>query len=136
SGVSSKTKNIFLESACFDPLSIRKTSFRHNLRTDAAARFEKGTDISNTVTVLKRAAMMIKEICGGEIASDIIDIYPEAKEKKQVGLTYAYVKKLSGKNYSPETVKNILLSLEFELVKDDNDKITVAVPYHKTDISI
>src|SRR5258705_12688055 len=65
SGVSDKTKNIFLESAWFNPVDIRKTSFRHGLRTDAATRFEKNIDISNTVVVLKRAALMIKELCGG-----------------------------------------------------------------------
>ena len=69
SGVKAATKNIFLESAWFNPISIRKTSFRHGLRTDAATRFEKGVDISNTVNVLKRAAILIKEIAGGEIAS-------------------------------------------------------------------
>ena len=76
SGVKAHTKNIFLESAWFSPVSIRKTSFRHGLRTDAATRFEKGVDISNTVNVLKRAALMIKEIAGGTIASDIVDVYP------------------------------------------------------------
>ena len=136
SGVTGSTKNIFLESACFDPVTIRKTSFRHNLRTDAATRFEKGTDISNTVTVLKRAASMIKEICGGEIASEIIDVYPQPKEKIQVGLKYAYLKKLSGKSYQPVAVKNILTSLGFEIISDTSDEIKVAVPYHKTDISI
>ena len=123
SGVSDNTKNIFLESACFEPVGIRKTSFRHNLRTDAAARFEKGTDISNTVNVLKRAALMIREICGGEIASGVIDIYPNPKPKAQVSLKYQYLKKLSGKNYHPETVKNILESLGFGIVKDDIDEI-------------
>jgi len=136
SGVTGSTKNIFLESACFDPVTIRKTSFRHNLRTDAATRFEKGTDISNTVTVLKRAASIIKEICGGEIASEIIDVYPQPKEKIQVGLKYAYLKKLSGKSYQPVAVKNILTSLGFEIISDTSDEIKVAVPYHKTDISI
>ena len=136
SGVSDNTKNIFLESACFEPVGIRKTSFRHNLRTDAAARFEKGTDISNTVNVLKRAALMIREICGGEIASGVIDIYPNPKPKAQVSLKYQYLKKLSGKNYHPETVKNILESLGFGIVKDDIDEIRVEVPYHKTDISL
>ena len=84
SGVTDETKNIFLESAWFNPIDIRKTSFYHGLRTDAASRFEKGIDISNTVNVLKRAAMMIKEICGGEIASDIVDVYPEPKEKFKI----------------------------------------------------
>src|SRR6187431_1916152 len=81
SGVKAGTKNIFLESAWFNPVSIRKTSFRHGLRTDAATRFEKGVDISNTVNVLKRAALMIKEIAGGKIASDIQDVYPNPKAK-------------------------------------------------------
>lgn len=136
SGVTASTRNIFLESACFDSISIRKTSFRHGLRTDAASRFEKGTDISATVTVLKRAAMLIKEICGGEIASAIVDIYPDPKEKAQVSIKYHYLKKLSGKNYHPDAVKNILGSLGFEIAKEGIDELRVAVPYHKPDISM
>jgi phenylalanyl-tRNA synthetase beta chain len=136
SGVSGKTKNIFLESACFDPITIRKTSFRHGLRTDAASRFEKGTDISATVNVLKRAAMFIKEICGGEISSDIIDIYPGQKEKTAVAIKYHYLKKLSGKNYHPDAVKHILGSLGFEVLKEGIDELRVAVPFHKPDISV
>ncbi len=136
SGVTETTKNIFLESACFDAVSIRKTSFRHGLRTDAASRFEKGTDISATVTVLKRAASLIKEICGGKIASGIIDIYPQQKEKTQVAIKYHYLKKLSGKNYHPDAVKDILTSLGFETVKEGIDEIRVTIPYHKPDISL
>jgi Phenylalanyl-tRNA synthetase beta subunit len=83
------------------PIDIRKTSFRHGLRTDAATRFEKNIDISNTVTVLKRAALMIKELGGGQIASDIVDVYPDPPNKTQVSLKYHYLKKLSGKNYHP-----------------------------------
>lgn len=136
SGVTDKTTNIFLESACFDPITIRKTSFRHGLRTDAASRFEKGTDISATVNVLKRAALLIKEICGGQIASDIVDVYPQPKEKVQVAMKHHYLKKLSGKNYHPDTVKDILVSLGFEIVKEGIDELRVAVPYHKPDISL
>ncbi|MDP4261189.1 MAG: phenylalanine--tRNA ligase subunit beta [Bacteroidota bacterium] len=136
SGVTEKTKNIFLESACFDPVAIRKTSFRHGLRTDAASRFEKGTDISATVTILKRAANLIQEICGGEIASEIVDIYPAPEEKTQVSLKYHYLKKLSGKNYHPDAVKDILNSLGFEILKEGIDEIRVAVPWHKRDISL
>ena len=136
SGVTEKTKNIFLESACFDAVSIRKTSFRHGLRTDAASRFEKGTDISATVTVLKRAATLIKEICGGEIASEIVDVYPQQKEKTQVAMKYHYLKKLSGKNYHPDAVKDILNSLGFEVLKEGIDELRVAVPYHKPDINL
>ncbi len=136
SGVSAATKNIFLESAFFDAVTTRKTSFRHGLRTDAASRFEKGTDISATVTVLKRAASLIKEICGGEIASEIVDIYPNPKEKTEVSIKYHFIKKLSGKNYHPDAVKNILNSLGFETLKEGIDELRVAVPYHKPDISL
>ena len=136
SGVKSTTKNIFLESAWFNPVSIRKTSLRHGLRTDAATRFEKGVDISNTVNVLKRAALLIKEIAGGEIASDIVDVYPEPKPKTEVAIKYHYLKKLSGKNYHGDTIKNILTGLGFEIIKEGQDDIRVAVPYSKPDISI
>ena len=136
SGVTGKTNSIFLESACFDPLITRKTSFRHGLRTDAASRFEKGTDISGTIVALKRASMLIKEICGAEIASQIVDVYPNPKEKAQVGMKYHYLKKLSGKNYHQDTVKDILESLGFEIVKRGIDEMRVAVPYHKPDITL
>ena len=136
SGVKSTTKNIFLESAWFNPVGIRKTSIRHGLRTDAATRFEKGVDISNTVNVLKRAALLIKEIAGGEIASDIVDVYPEPKPKTEVAIKYHYLKKLSGKNYHGDTIKNILTGLGFEVIKEGQDDIRVAVPYSKPDISI
>lgn len=136
SGVSDKTRNIFLESACFDAVTTRKTSFRHGLRTDAASRFEKGTDISATVNVLKRATGLIKEICGGEIASEIVDVYPKAKEKTEVSIKYHFIKKLSGKNYHPDAVKNILHSLGFEILKEGIDELRVSVPYHKPDISL
>jgi phenylalanyl-tRNA synthetase beta chain len=136
SGVTEKTKSIFLEGACFDPVITRKTSFRHGLRTDAASRFEKGTDISSTVHVIKRAALLIKEICGGQIASEIVDLYPSPKEKTQVSIKYHYLKKLSGKNYHPDTVKDILISLGFEIVKEGIDELRAGVPYHKPDISL
>jgi len=136
SGVSAKTKNIFLESAWFNPADIRKTSLRHGLRTDAATRFEKGVDISNTVTVLKRAAMLIKEIASGDIASDVVDVYPVPKQKTEVALKYHYLKKLSGKNYHGDTVKNILNSLGFELLKEGDDEMRFCVPLNKPDITI
>jgi phenylalanyl-tRNA synthetase beta chain len=136
SGVTSTTTNIFLESAWFNPISIRKTSFKHGLRTDAATRFEKGVDISSTVVVLKRAALMIKEIAGGSINSDLIDVYPSPKNKTEVALKYHYLKKLSGKNYHGDTIKNILTGLGFEIIKEGLDDIRIAVPFSKPDISI
>lgn len=136
SGVSEKTTNIFLESAVFNPAAIRKTMLLHNLRTEAAGRFEKGIDISNTVNVLKRAAVLIKEIAGGKITSDIIDVYPVPREKKEVALSYHYLKKLSGKNYHPDTIKDILTSLNFTVLREGIDNINVAVPFSNPDISL
>ncbi|MEI6946133.1 phenylalanine--tRNA ligase subunit beta [Paraflavisolibacter sp. H34] len=136
SGVTDATKNIFLESAWFDPTSIRKSSFRHNLRTDAATRFEKGVDISNTVNVLRRAALLIKELAGGDFASDIIDVYPEPQSKKQVIFKFQFLKKLSGKNYHPDAVRRILQSLGFSIIREDIDALMIEVPYHKHDISV
>ncbi|MFP5042272.1 phenylalanine--tRNA ligase subunit beta [Parasediminibacterium sp. JCM 36343] len=136
SGVTASTTNIFLESACFASSGIRKSSLRHGLRTDAATRFEKGVDISNTVHVLKRAALLIKEVAGGSISSEIIDIYPAPKTKTQVGLKYQYLKKLSGKNYHPDTVKRILIALGFDINREGIDELSVSVPFSKPDISL
>jgi phenylalanyl-tRNA synthetase beta chain len=93
-------------------------------------------DISGTVNALKRAALLIKELAGGEIASEIVDVYPDPKNKTQVVLKHHYLKKLSGKNYHQDSVKNILLSLGFEIVKEGIDAIHVAVPWHKPDITL
>jgi phenylalanyl-tRNA synthetase beta chain len=136
SGVRESTTRIFLESAWFNPVSIRKTSFRHQLRTEAASRFEKGVDISNVVNVLKRAAILIKQIAGGEISSDVIDVYPNAKERNDISIKYHYLKKLSGKNYHPDAIKRILTSLGFEIMKEGIDEIRVLVPFSKPDITL
>ena len=136
SGVTDATTELFLESAFFEGIGIRKTSFRHALRTDAATRFEKGADISATVTVLKRAAQLIKEVAGGSISSAIIDVYPNPKEKIEVSIKWQFIKKLSGKNYHPDAVKNILGGLGFGIVKEGLDEIRFDVPFHKPDISM
>lgn len=136
SGVTSETTAIFLESACFHSTAIRKTSMRHGLRTDAATRFEKGIDISNTVNVLKRAALLIKEVAGGTISCDLIDVYPDPKPKTTVTIKNHYLKKLSGKNYHADKVKRILTALGFEIAKESLDELMVQVPYSKPDISI
>jgi len=92
SGVTAETKDIVLESAWFSPSSIRISSVFHGLRTDAATRFEKGVDIDNTVNVLKRAALMIKELAGGELSCDIVDVYPNPVDKTEVSLKHHYLK--------------------------------------------
>jgi phenylalanyl-tRNA synthetase beta chain len=135
SGVSDATTNIFLESAWFENIHVRKTSLHHGLRTDAATRFEKGVDIAGTVNVLERAAKMIQELAGGK-CSEVVDVYPAPATKKTVELSYGYLKKLSGKAYPADKVKIILTSLGFELIKETAESIQVAVPYHKPDISL
>ncbi|SFO23946.1 phenylalanyl-tRNA synthetase beta subunit [Chitinophaga sp. YR627] len=136
SGVTEATQNIFLESAWFSPASIRPTSFRHGLRTDAAARFEKGVDISNTVYVLQRAAALICELAGGQAASEVIDVYPQPKQQTEVTSTWSYIRKLSGKAYPEDKIVNILSSLGFGILERDGEKLRVSVPYSKPDISI
>lgn len=134
SGVTYNTKNIFLESAWFSPSSIRQTSLKHGLRTEAAIRFEKGVDISGTVKALERAASLIAEIANGKIDGAVIDVYPTEIKKKNVTLKYDYLKKLSGKNYEPSSVKNILIALGFDILNETGDSINVAVPLSKNDI--
>ncbi|MEP6683787.1 MAG: phenylalanine--tRNA ligase subunit beta [Parafilimonas sp.] len=136
SGVTAETKNIFLESAWFNPASIRTTSLKHGLRTEAAVRFEKGVDISGTGLSLIRSAYLIKEICGGEITGDIIDIYPSPVEKKQITLQYNYLKKLSGKQYDHSAVKKIFSALEFDIIEDNETEIKVASPLSKADVTM
>lgn len=135
SGVKETTTSIFLESAWFENVHVRKTSVHHGLRTDAATRFEKGVDIAGTLNVLERAAAMIQEIAGGK-CSEVVDIYPNPPKKTTVKLTYTYLKKLSGKTYSATQVKTILTSLGFELLQENELGIEVAVPHHKPDISL
>jgi phenylalanyl-tRNA synthetase beta chain len=135
SGVKDHTRSIFLESAWFENVTIRKTSVHHGLRTDAATRFEKGVDIDNTVKVLERAALMIQEIAGGKIGK-LVDVYPHPATKTKVVLPLAYLKKLSGKVYPTEKVVTILKSLGFEMTNQTPESIEVAVPYHKPDINL
>ncbi len=136
SGIKNSSTDLFLESAWFDPATIRRTSFRHGLRTDAAIHFEKGMDISGTVNALKRAASLIREHAGGNISSPVLDLYPDPFPKTQILLKYHYLKKLSGKNYHSVAVKNIFLALGFDILREGLDDLLIAVPYHKPDIQL
>lgn len=136
SGVSDTTHSIFLESALFSAGGIRTTSFRHGLRTDAASRFEKGVDISNVLFALQRAADLICTLGGGQVASEVIDIYPAVKVKTQIETTYSYIRKLSGSNYPEDKIKNILRSLGFEILSESATGFRVSVPFSKPDISL
>lgn len=136
SGVTERTKNIFLESAYFTASSVRRTSLRHGLRTDAATHFEKCVDMNNVLPALQRAASLMVEIAGATIASNIQDIYPKPLEEISVSATYHYIQSLSGKQYSPQAIKGILTALGFEYVAENAEGFTVKVPTHKNDVSL
>ena len=118
SGVTDQTKNVFLESAYFDPVTIRKTARRHGLSTDASFRYERGCDPCNTIYVLKRCALLIQEVAGGQIASDIIDIKADEFEPWHVTLTQKQCNELIGKELPEETIKTILAALEMEIAEE------------------
>jgi phenylalanyl-tRNA synthetase beta chain len=136
SGVSDQTKNVFLESAWFHPVPIRKTSFRHQLRTDAAMHFEKGVDIGQTVDVLERAAEMICRLANGRIASPVIDCHPSPAASKELTFSCGFIRRLSGKEYGDDTIAGILSALGFSIRKREGDMMTVGIPSHKTDIQM
>lgn len=136
SGVTDQTTAIFLESAYFDPVSIRRTSFRHGLRTDAAIHFEKGVDISGVIYALKRAVSLLKEIGGARVSSHLVDIYPKEKKRTLIPLDYVYLRKLSGKKYAPEKVNGILSSLGFAILEKNENGLKAAVPFSKPDMSV
>ncbi len=133
-GVSATTTNIFLESAYFDAKRLRVTSFRHNTRTDAAKTYEKGTDPNNTVYALKRAALLIKELAGGTIASDIIDVYAQPIAPKQVVLKFKNAQQLIGEKLKPAYIKDILAALSMDIVSETTTGVVVSVPTNKPDV--
>ena len=134
SGITNQTKNIFIESAVFDTTTIRKTSKYHGLQTDASFRYERGVDPEMTIFALKRAALMIRELAGGTISSDIVDIYPEKVERKQVTVNFNRVNKLIGKEIPKEEMAFILQSMDFDILQSDDENLVVAVPTAKYDV--
>jgi len=134
SGVTEKTKDLFLESACFDPVYIRRTSKHHALNTDASFRFERGSDPNMTVWALKRAAMLIREIAGGTISSEVVDVYPDPVEDFRVEISFAHVNRLIGNDIDPETIQSILESLDI-VVEQQNDRgMVLRVPPYRVDV--
>ena len=144
SGVTEKTKNVFLESAYFDPVTIRKTSRRHQLQTDASFRYERGCDPNNTIYVLKRAALLIQEVAGGEVAMEIIDeAYPQPLPEGKgvlfapwdVTIDIQRVNSLIGKAIGEETIETILNALEIKIVeKLENGEWKLEVPRYRVDV--
>ncbi len=134
SGITENTTTVFLESAWFDPVHVRKTAKRLGLKTDASFRFERGTDPEGTVFALKRAALLIQEIAGGHISSDLIDIYPVKAEPFKVGLSYSKCDELTGQQIERKFIKNILQSLGIEILSEGTEALLVSVPPFKVDV--
>ena len=134
SGTTETTKDVFLESAYFHPTWVRKTARRHGLSTDSSFRFERGIDPNITIYALKAAALLVKELAGGEIASEIKDNYPNPIADFPVELSYAYVNGLIGKEIPVETVKSIVTSLEMKIVNETAEGLSLLVPPYRVDV--
>lgn len=135
SGVTEKTKTIFLESAYFDPISIRKTAKRHGLNTDASFRFERGINPNAVVYSLKRAAIWIAEIANGKIVSDVTDIYPNKIEDFQVNFSYEKAFRLIGEEIPTDTIKNILASLDIKINHQTESGLGLTIPAYRVDVT-
>ncbi len=134
SGTTEATKDVFLESAYFHPTWVRKTARRHGLSTDSSFRFERGIDPNGTIYALKEAAILVKELAGGEIASDIKDNYPAPIADFAVELSYEYVNSLVGKVIPAETIKSIVTSLEMKIVAETAEGLSLSVPAYRVDV--
>lgn len=134
SGVSENTTQIFLESAYFNPVVIRKAAKRHGLNTDSSFRFERGIDPTITEYALKRAALLIQEVAGGEITSDIEDLYPKKIEDHQVLLNFNNVNRIIGQEISKETIKKILVSLDIKVNSVSEAGLGLTIPSYRVDV--
>ena len=134
SGTTETTTDVFLESAYFHPTWVRKTARRHGLSTDSSFRFERGIDPNITIYALKEAALLVKELAGGEIASDIKDNYPSPIADFAVELSYNYVNSLIGKEIPAETVKSIVTSLEMKIVEETAEGLSLQIPLYRVDV--
>lgn len=135
SGVTTATKNIFIESAYFNPVLIRKTARRHGLQTDASFRYERGCDPNNTIFVLKFSAMLIKEVAGGRISSEIKDVYPNEIKPAIVDLKYSYVDSLIGQHIDKKDIKTILNALEIKTLNETDEGLRLEVPTYRVDVT-
>ena len=135
SGVSESTTSIFLESAYFEPRTIRKTAKRHELNTDASFRFERGADPNITVYALKRAALLMKEIAGGSVSSEIVDLYPNKIEDVKIKFSYSNCDRLIGQRIKRDVIKKIFTSLEIEVTDESDDHLEVLVPPYRADVT-
>jgi phenylalanyl-tRNA synthetase beta chain len=135
SGVSEATTSIFLESAYFNAVSVRKTSKRFGLKTDASFRFERGTDPDMTVFALKRAALLIQQVAGGKVTSDIFDHYPAPVAPFDVEITYNTIDRLIGKAIGNDTIKSIITALDIKIVNETGEGLSLKVPPYRVDVT-
>ena len=135
SGITSSTKRVFLESAYFNPVSIRKSSKRHQIKTDASFRYERGADPEMVPYAIKRAAILFQELAGAKVAGDIIDIYPEKIDRAVVEIDFERVERLIGKRIGRESILNILEYLEYDILKSDNTGASLSVPCYRVDVT-
>ncbi|MBP9585098.1 MAG: phenylalanine--tRNA ligase subunit beta [Bacteroidales bacterium] len=135
SGITSSTKRVFLESAYFNPVSIRKSSKRHQIKTDASFRYERGADPEMVPYAIKRAAILFQELAGATVAGDIIDIYPEKIDRAVVEIDFERVERLIGKRIGRESILNILEYLEYDILKSDNTGASLSVPCYRVDVT-
>ncbi|WP_116125501.1 phenylalanine--tRNA ligase subunit beta [Lewinella sp. IMCC34183] len=135
SGVTETTTRVFLESAHFDPGTVRRSSMRYNLRTDAARIFEKGSDPNIVVYALQRAALLLQELAGGTVTSQLLDLYPEPVQPREVEVRYQRVDDLIGVALGRDTIHNILQSMAMEVTGETDTAFTVAVPTNKVDVT-
>ncbi|HCQ30305.1 MAG TPA: phenylalanine--tRNA ligase subunit beta [Flavobacteriales bacterium] len=135
SGVSNNTTSVFLESAYFNPVYIRKTAKRHGLNTDASFRYERGADPNITIYALKRAALLIKEIAGGEISSEIIDVYPNPIADTTIDFNLSYLYKIAGTTIPEETIEKILQGLEIVINSKSGDTWNISIPAYRVDVT-
>lgn len=135
SGVSVETTKVFLESAYFNSVSVRKTSKRHNLKTDASFRYERGTDPEITVYALKRAALLIQEIAGGTISSSISDLYPNPVKPFEVEVSYKNINNLIGASIPDTEIKAIITALGIAVAEEKEGQLSLRVPNYKVDVT-
>ena len=135
SGTYETTTNVVLESAYFHPTWIRKSARRHGLSTDASFRFERGIDPNGVIYALKQAALLCRELAGGQVAMEIRDVYPEPQKNVRVSLQYDYVNSLIGKKILPDTIKDICQSLDMEVISEGADGVLLEVPAYRVDVT-
>ncbi|GAB6278193.1 MAG: phenylalanine--tRNA ligase subunit beta [Lentimicrobium sp.] len=135
SGISPSTRNVFIESACFNPSFIRKTSRRHQLFTDASFRYERGSDPDITIYALKRAAILLQEITDAKVSSEIKDVYPSPIRPVEINLRYSQVDRLVGQHIAKEQIRSILQNLEYQILQELPQALRVSVPTCRIDVT-